>query len=132
MEYQKYIEQNINLQDLFLKYIDDGSENNIYYHDLLKKLDSLNLSENKHILDEILRFISNVSQNYHRSTDFFTKIENVLLHLSENIKKSFPNEIIYNFFYADKRILLFLIKKNIITLTEPIVKNIVINHGVYF
>ena len=61
-----------------------------------------------------LRFLKEISNNHHRCSNFFSKIETILLFLKDTIVKHFTNEDIIKIFINNKRILLFLINEKII------------------
>ena len=79
----------------------------------------LNDQEKSNKLIEIIKIISQIL-NHHRTTNFFIKIEQILSHFKENIKKTFSNSEIFNLFRHNKRILLFLFKEKILTINESI------------
>ena len=70
---------------------------------------------------EILYLISKIAKNHHQNAGFFSKIEKFLLYFEDKIKQTFSNSEIFNFFKSNKKILLFLFEKKIITIDESII-----------
>ena len=67
-----------------------------------------------------LIIINKISKHHYRSSDFFNKIENILLEFSDSIKQSLSNFEIFKIFKHNKRLLLFLIQKSIIEIDQSI------------
>ena len=63
-----------------------------------------------------------ISNDHHRSSDFFTKIEKIILYFEAQIQQFYSNHQIFNLFKRNKRILLFLIERNLLKLDESIVQ----------
>lgn len=82
-----------------------------------------------HELDSTLRLILNIANNHHRSNDFFSKIEKIILIFKNEIKQSYSNLDIFNNFKSNKRILLFLIEEKIMKMDKTIAS--IINKGIY-
>ena len=101
----------------FLENPDEIDENLIICKQYLQ--DQL-FSLNKYGLKSFLYLINAISNNFHRSESFFTKIELILKCLQEKIQNYFANYEIFNIFQKNKRLLLFLFKSGIITPNEEI------------
>lgn len=102
---------------LFIESTDDESmdfQNFINYI----KYQKLNLDREE--LEHILQLISNISNNYNRQTRLFNKIEQILLFFENEIKQTFTNLEIFNIFQSNKWIILFLVKKNILSIEDLI------------
>ena len=78
------------------------------------------VGNNKYDLKEFLYLISNVSENHHRTTSFFHKIEQIILIFKESIQQYYSNSEIFEIFKNSKRILLFLINEQIFKIDEAI------------
>ena len=102
---------------IFLDKQDELNENFLIFNEFLQ---DHKLSENKYELKSFLYLIAAISNNYHRSQDFFTKIELILKSLQEKIKNYYHSFEIFQIFRRNKRLLLFLFKSEIITPNEEI------------
>ena len=69
----------------------------------------------KQELKSILYLISNISENHHRNSSFFEKINTIINLLKNQITQTFSNIEIFDYFKQNKMILLLLIKDNILT-----------------
>ena len=118
---QDYINKLKDLYQTLLEFLENDDD----YNDDIKTITSF--FENQKILFnrmefmEFLYLISKISK-YHNDNkgSFNNKIQEILLFYKEDLKKKFSNKEIFNFFKSNKRILLFLIKKEIITVDETI------------
>ena len=69
----------------------------------------------KQELKSILYLISKISENHHRNSSFFEKINTIINLLKNQITQTFSNIEIFDYFKQNKMILLLLIKDNILT-----------------
>ena len=69
------------------QFLDKQDEINGSFHKFDEFLQDYKLSENKHALKSFLYLIVAISNNYHRSRSFFTKIELKLKGLQVKIQK---------------------------------------------
>ncbi|KAK8834293.1 hypothetical protein M9Y10_033172 [Tritrichomonas musculus] len=113
MTLPEYLDKKKNIQKDILDYLDEGNEES--YNNLIKLLDELKFDENKNELKSILQLINAISANHHRSTDFFDKIEKILSNYKSIIKQTLSNAEVFNIFCRNKRILLFLLQEDLIT-----------------
>ncbi|KAK8847756.1 hypothetical protein M9Y10_018785 [Tritrichomonas musculus] len=119
MSVQEYLENFGEIQSAFLNYIDENNDSE-NFQNLKNIFDDLTNRHNPHELKSLLNLISNISNHHRRASHFFDKIEQILLILKDEIKKDFSNSEIFNIFKGNKRILLFLIKEQIIAITKSI------------
>ncbi len=122
MFFQEYSNKMIELHSKFLEFIekeDDAEEN---YQNLENEIKNHNYDKDQHSLKTFLYLISKVSKNHSRTTNFFEKIEKVLLYLKKMITKHFTNLEIFNLFKSNRTIILFFIKEKIV-----IIDNLIIN-----
>ena len=70
-----------------------------------------------------MHFLLTVVNNRHRDTNFFSKIERILLLFKDELTK-LKNDEIFQLFRSNKRILLFLIEEEILQVDEYFVKQI--------
>ena len=82
------------------------------------------ISENKNKLKLLLHIFAEIANNYHRSPNFFSKIEQILQYFKFNITNYFPNWEIFNIYKSNKRILLFLIEEKILFVDDYIIKTL--------
>ena len=102
---------------IFLDKQDELNENFLIFNEFLQ---DHKLSENKYELKSFLYLIAAISKNYHRSQDFFTKIELILKSLQEKIKNYYHSFEIFQIFRRNKRLLLFLFQSEVISPNEEI------------
>ena len=120
MNIQKIINKNRKLTNMLLKYIGDENQSIDEYEQLRSFLDQNQIQQNYEKLRELLHIILNISNNHHRNINFFNKIEQIFKFLGNNIKQTFSNSEIYDFFSSNNSILLLLIKNSIIIIDESI------------
>ena len=114
METQEYIEQKKEIQQNILEFINDESEIQIYLYKLKNIFKNMQLKKNTQELILILRLISKITKNHHRTPTFFEKIEQILTIFKKPIQTYLSNSQLFNIFKNNKRILLFLIEQKYI------------------
>ena len=126
MEIEKYINKKKELYDILLKFIENGNDNNdTDYQNLIKNIDDQKILENGKELKEFLHIVLKISKNHHRYSDFFSKIERILIYCKDSIKQTFSNLEIFNFFKSHKLILFFLLKNEVLFF-DQLITNIII------
>ena len=108
------------IQEIIFSILNENLYQNLSFQDFIQYLEDQKIRENPHEIKLILHLISRISQNHHRTEQFFYKIEFILKTFKEEMKKFFSNFGIFNIFKSDKRILLFLFEEGIITLDKTI------------
>ena len=116
---EKYLEKNRNIQAKLLDFLDN--EDN--FQVLNQLFEETKLRDNQHELRLFLNFLLKIANNYHLNPNFFTKIEEILRYFKDDIKQ-YTNLEIIDIFVSSKRILLFLIEEEVITVDEYFVKTI--------
>lgn len=116
MNIQQYLDKNRANQKTFLEYLEQ--KNNADYQNLYQYVKELKIKGNKHELGIVLQLILAISDNHRRSSDFFKRIEAVLIQFKDEIKEKYTNFEIFQLFKNNKRILLFLIKEQIMEVDE--------------
>ena len=111
---KNYVGKNKIFQNLFLSYINDEDKDESKIHNLRIFFKKEKLLENKQVMQQILHFIASITNNHHRTNNFFIKIEAFFEIFINDIKKYFTNLEIFNIFKKNKRMLLFLMDKQII------------------
>ena len=114
MEIEEYIEVKIELQNLFLDYIDNNNDEDKKYELLINYFKINQIADNKSEIRAFFHFINIISLYHHRTPNFFQKIENIINYFKDLIKKLFSNIELIELFWDNKRILLFLYDKKII------------------
>lgn len=138
MEITHHLDKKRIIQNLILEFIDDIDNIEEIYVNIMKEFKEQKIPQKKSKLREFLYLILRIANNHHRLTDFLSKIEIILLSLKTEIKQTFSNSQIFTIFKSNKRILLFLIKEEILILDQSIVnaitkgKYIVKNYPDYF
>ena len=82
--------------------------------------EEIKIKEDRYKLKITLHLLSKIVKNHNRPQHFFEKIENLLLFFKDKIKQSYSNFEIFKIFKNNKRILLFLINQNFLTINEQI------------
>ena len=121
MKYQRYIQDFKSLYEDLLSFIDDN-ECNDAFPTISQKINDMGIKSDKIELEHFLRIVVSISNNHHRTNNFFNKIEQILDLLETQIKQTFSNLNLFNFFKKNKQILLFLFEKEIITLDDNIIE----------
>ena len=85
---------------------------------IIKLITTNKLIENKYELKSFLQLIYSISNNHHRSSDFFQKIEKLLLNIITNIKQNFTPKELVKLFYHSKTIILFFIEQKVIFIDD--------------
>ena len=124
MEVQQYLNAWKVLYNHLFDFIDDQEDSQNNYQNLISDIKYQNIAENKNEFRQFLQLIVLISNNHHRSPNFFNKIDQILSSLSPKIAQTFSNSEIFDIFNENKRVLLFLIKNDIFTFDENLKKKI--------
>ncbi|KAK8837055.1 hypothetical protein M9Y10_037104 [Tritrichomonas musculus] len=103
-----------NTQEKILSFLDSDQNREEDLQVLLRYFQDQKICEDKVEFKALLHLISKISNNYHRSTNFICKIEQILKNLQEKTKNYFSNYDIFHIFKNNKRILLFLFEEKVI------------------
>ena len=103
-----------NYEELILQFLDNNDDVENSFKSLINIFKTQKVSENKNELKLLLHLICEISDNYHRSLNFFNKIDQILKFFENDIKQNFSNYSIFNIFKSNKRLLLFLFKEKIL------------------
>ena len=125
MNIQEYLDNMKNLQDVLLVYLENQADSEVNYQFLINTINKQKICSSKQELALLLHLISTISQNYCRDFQFISKIEKILGYLGDYITRTFTNLEKFKIFKHNKRILLFLLEKNILTLDEFIVRKMI-------
>lgn len=105
-EIKDYIDQKKELQNIIYNTIDN--DNDEVCTDLIDYINLQNYQDNKEGLKEFIYLIANISNNHHRHPNFLNKIKQIILLIKDQIKQSFSNFEIFNFFKGNKLIIRLL------------------------
>lgn len=121
MEFQEYLDKKKEIQEHLLDFLDSEEDSHEKYEELTKLFHQQRMKHNPHELKLVLHLLLNIANNHHRNPRFFHKIERILHTFKKKIKRHFTNYEIFNIFKSNKRILLFLFEKDILTMDKSIV-----------
>ena len=124
MEVKQYLDARKTLQNHLLDFIDNQDDDQNSYKNLISDIQKCNITENKNEFQLFLNLLTVISNNHHRCSDFFIKIDQILSFLNQKIKRTFSNLEIFNIFKCSKRLLLFFIKNDFFVNDENIIKMI--------
>lgn len=91
------------------------------YSNMVNFFKNQQINSNRLDLKVLLNILAKISNNHYRNTNFFEKIEKVLSLFKNDITNFFTSYEIFKIFKKNKRILLYLIKENIMTLDKEII-----------
>ena len=111
-------------QNILLEFLDNEDNNEEVYENIIQFFVDRNIYDDPLEIKAVLHLILKISKDHHRNITFFDKIEQILLHLKNSIKRYFTTYGLFNIFRSNKRILLFFIEKKIITIDQNIVDTI--------
>ena len=115
-----YFKEMKEIQDKIINYLDENTS----IEDINNFFDDIKIHDNGRKVKSVLSFIIKISNNFHRQANFFNKIDQILQLIKLDIKKYFTNYEIFLFCKSNKRILLFFIEEQIITIDESIAKKL--------
>ena len=120
-EVTKYIEQMKEIYELFLIFIDNPDPNaEEDYWNLLQTADKYCIKQSKELFNHFIGILINIANDHHRQFGFFEKIERIITNYKETLLNNSTNIEIYQQFKNNKRLLLYLIKEQIIIMDAKI------------
>lgn len=120
MEIQEYINELKQIQHNILQYLDDPGEATQIFNDVCDSISKTGYKKNYHLFKHILLLIVKLSNHHLRSPLFYTKIDEILKYLKDQVKQSFTNYEIFNIFKRNKRLLLFFVQTGIFQFDETL------------
>lgn len=121
MDIEIYIGKKGELQNLLLELLENVDDDDENFNYLIEFINKGKYQNNPEEFKQFLRLILNVSNNHHRTENFFTKIKKIILHFKDTIKQTLSNYEIFNIFESSNLILHFLLKENLISIDKTIV-----------
>ena len=119
MSIQDRIENLKTFQIYLIDFLDKDEQSEESFHKLSNLLSNHDFGTNLQELRPFINIIQNNSRNHHRSPAFNDKISRVLTILFDDLKQK-NNYSIFNMFKNDKRLLLYLIEKEILVIDDKI------------
>ena len=116
MDFQKNLEIKKNIQNALIEYVDEGNEDS--YDQLIKLISELKIEENPNELKDIIRLINTFYNNHHRTRDFFSRIDKLVLHYISNIQQLLSNKENFYICKFNFRFLLLLYQEKIISIED--------------
>ena len=114
------IEKMKDLQSKVLDYIDKEEDMEENYEVLCNFINEEKIHKNGQDLILLLRLLVYISNNHRRSNNFFQKIEKILFEYKNEIIDYYDNVEIFDIFKSNKRLILFLLKEDMMIIDEYI------------
>ena len=114
MNIDDYLPKMLMIQENILSFLDNDENLDDQFQIFTDFLKTQNIQDQCFI--EFLNLISKISENHYRKQNLIIKIEKILTFLKDDIKCHFTNISLFNIFRNNKRILLFLIENQFITI----------------
>ena len=101
---REYFSEKENIQYALLEYLDTPNANEESFLEQISYLKKRTnnkqaIRKNRQELKNFLFLLLNISNNHHRTTNFFSKVNNILTYLSEIIKLTFSNYVLFQILY---------------------------------
>ena len=125
---ESYIEDKKNLYTQILEFLEDSDEHNDdkvtkeSFEKLINVIKSQQIETDKEEMRQFVEIIKSIGENHHRDHHFNKGINQLLLHYKQQIKQTLSNSEIYHMFEDNKKVVLFLLKQDIITISDEISK----------
>ena len=124
IDFKKYIEMYSSLQTAILNYLDEEKSNDNDFSNIHQFFDNSKAQGKGLDIKNILHFLRIIINNHHRNSHFFSRIGQILLYFKDEIKQTFSNLEIFEYFSENRRIQLFLIENQMVEVDESIIKNL--------
>ena len=121
MEIQNFLAKMKKIESDLLDFI-EHDDSNVEDQKGLEQIfgDFKDIFSERHEFKNSLTLLVKIVNNHFRQPNFFKKINSLLTKLKDQIKQSYSNSEIFELFKSNKKILLFLIKEQIITVDSSI------------
>ena len=123
---ENYIENKKNLYNSILKFLEESDEENDdevrkkSFQKLINIINIQQVEEDEEEMRQFLEIIKSIGENHHRDPHFNEGMNQLLLYYKDQIKQTLSNTRIFHIFENNKKIVLFLLKNNIITISDEI------------
>lgn len=108
------------LQSKILEYVDKDEDIEENFEVLCNFVNEQKICKNEQCFIILLQLLADISNNHHRTKNFFQKIERILIEYKEEIIHFYNNITIFKIFKSNKRILLFLLNEDIMKIDDLI------------
>lgn len=122
MNPHEYLSSKISLQNAILEFIDNETNVEEHFQNIIQLINNQNILTDVNEFRSFLHLVDVISRHHNRSSNFFSKIEKILLILKDCLQKFLTNDEIIQIFKYNKRIILFLLQNNTIRLKKQFVK----------
>ena len=132
---ESYIEDKKNLYTTILEFLEESDEYNDdeSLNESIQELIKVQQIEgDAEEMRQFLEIVKNIGEHHHRDQHFNERMNQLLLHYKDQIKQTLSNSEIFHIFENNKKIVHFLIKKGIITISDEIcqeIENKIENNG---
>ncbi|KAK8895180.1 hypothetical protein M9Y10_023622 [Tritrichomonas musculus] len=111
MEVKEYLDKMIEVQNIFLTYLDDENINQNSLIVLINYIDDQRIRQDKHHLTSFLHLFSSIVDYHHRTRNYFDKSFQIILNFFRNNCKIIQIWKFLTFFATIARLFYFLLKK---------------------
>ena len=125
MNYNQYLDKMKKIQNLIIIFLDNDEDTEENFQNLVNVIDPT-ISTDIHEQRIIFHLLVKISNDHHRISNFFQKIERILLIFTNAFKKFTISEI-FEIFKGNKRILLFLIEEGIVNIDKYVFQTLTNN-----
>ena len=131
-EIREEIDKKRDICQHLIEFIEKEDANQEDFQSIIDFINLKKIREDKTELSQFIHMISKISKHHLPAPGFKDKIEKILFTLKADIKQTFSNYEIFHFFKSDKPILLYLIKDEILTVTQEIAHLLFCLHSNFF
>ena len=118
MDINEYLKKMKHIQKHILDFLENEKSSTEDYQSLINFFQKQKVKEDKSQLKSTLYILLKISNNHHRTPNFFPKIEQILQFFKAEMNSYYTKFDIFNIFKKNKRILLFLFEENFIEPTK--------------
>ena len=122
---QEYLEKMKNIHQNIFEFIEDEDDSEDKFQNVKDILINNIIEDKQDEFKTFLYFLSKISNNQQRTANFFSKLEQIIEYLKDDLRKHFSNFELFHIFSSSRRILLFLIETKILIIDESIAKQII-------
>ncbi|KAK8886774.1 hypothetical protein M9Y10_042244 [Tritrichomonas musculus] len=124
MNIKQYIDDINEIQHNILEYIEKEDDEEENFQNIISSFECKGTTKRKYEIKLVFRTLLKIAQNHHRTPNFFSKIEQILLYFKDEIKIFFTNADIFDIFKNNKRIILFLLEQKLMFIDEYVFSHI--------
>lgn len=120
---QDHINEMSIIQNSIQEFVDEDADEELddyYFERIMSNLKKFNILNDHIKIESFLRSISILSNNHHRYTTFYSKIQRLLLEIKDDILHQLTNFEIFSIFKKNKLLLLYLFDSKIIVPDDDI------------